>query len=145
MKTAGIVSKAVMYTILALSVLFIALSASEASPMADSSWTDVVVRWAYIVLGIGVVGAVLSAGMQAASDTRSLIVSLVVLAVVALYGLFLWNVCADGTPMNMIGYDGDENTYGWLKTADTSIFVCYTALIGAAIAIVTSEVMALLK
>ncbi len=144
MKTAELISKAAMLLIAALSVIFIALSASEAEPMADGSWTANIITWTVVVLVIGLGLAVISEALNAILDTKSLIKSVIALIGAAILIAIFWSL-ADGTPLNMIGYEGDQNTYGWLKIADTSIFTCYFALAVAAIAIVASEIINIFK
>lgn len=51
----------------------------------------------------------------------------------------------DGTPMHIIGYEGDENTSGWLKITDMLLRTSYILIVVAVIAIIASPFFKKLK
>ena len=77
-------------------------------------------------------------------DTKLLIkAGIVVAGLAALLGIF-WAL-ADGTPLNLVGYEGTDNTEFWLKVADTSIFTAYTAFGAAIVSILATEIYQMFK
>ncbi|MCQ2207208.1 MAG: hypothetical protein MJZ02_03195 [Paludibacteraceae bacterium] len=51
----------------------------------------------------------------------------------------------DGTPMHIIGYEGDENTSGWLKITDMLLRTAYILVVIAVLAIIASPIIKKLK
>jgi hypothetical protein len=52
---------------------------------------------------------------------------------------------ADTTPLNMVGYEGNQNTESWLAIADTGMFLAYIFFAVAALSILVTEVYNRLK
>lgn len=140
------ISRYVMYALLLISVIFILACATNdnISAMADGSATEMCINWTIAVFVIGIIAAVVAWVVDAFSDKKQLVKTGIAVAAAIVLLLILW-ACADGTPLNLIGYEGTENVPFWLKVADTGIFTCYIALIGAIGAIVVSEVLAFIK
>lgn len=137
-----------MIVLMVLSVVLMALSATEASSdavaAADGSWTGTVITWAIVVFAIGLIGAAASYVVGAFVDTSNLLKSaIVVVGAVVLVGI-CWAL-ADGTPLPLVGYEGSENVPFWLKIADTGLFLGYIAAIVAIVSIVVSEVVQLFR
>ncbi|MCQ2227562.1 MAG: hypothetical protein MJZ01_06625 [Bacteroidales bacterium] len=148
MKLIGYISQGVMIVLMVLSVVLMALSATEASSdavaAADGSWTGTVITWAIVVFAIGLIGAAASYVVGAFVDTSNLLKSaIVVVGAVVLVGI-CWAL-ADGTPLPLVGYEGSENVPFWLKIADTGLFLGYIAAIVAIVSIVVSEVVQLFR
>lgn len=144
MKTVGLIAKIAMIIIMALSILFIVGSAMEADPNAEGSMTGSVITWTLGVFVLGIAGAVVSGIVGAISDTSNLLKSIIVvigaLAVVAV----CWSL-ADGTPLDLKGYEGSENCSPWLQIADTGIFLFYVSAGVAVLAIICSEIYQLFR
>lgn len=137
-----------MVVLMVLSVLLMALSATEAGDDAiagaEGSWTGIVITWAVVVFAIGLIGAAASYVVGAIVDTSNLLKSAIVLVgAVVLVGV-LWSL-ADGTPLPLIGYEGSENVPVWLKIADTGLFLGYISAVVAVVSIIVSEVVQLFR
>ncbi len=144
MKVTGIVAKAAMYVIMVLSVILVASSALDVNPMADGSYTGVVISWTIGVLVLGIVGAIVSALAGVIGDSKALVKTLIGVAVAAIIVFVAWSL-SDSTPLLIPGYEGTDNAYPWLNIADTGIFIFYLAAGAAVLTIVASEVYNMFK
>lgn len=146
MKKIELISKIVEYIALIVGVVLVVASFTNtaADAVVDGSATDMAIVWTCILLGLGIVLAVASECISAASDTKSLIKAVVaVVAAVVVIGIF-WAL-SDDTPLNLIGYEGTQNEGNWLKVADTSLFTLYLCLGGAIVTIAVTEIYQLFK
>ncbi len=146
MKKIELISKIVEYIALIVGVVLVIASFTNTATDAvvDGSATDMAIVWTCILLGLGVVLAVASECISAASDTKSLIKAVVaVVAAVVVLGIF-WAL-SDDTPLNLIGYEGTQNEGNWLKVADTGLFTLYLSLGGTIVTIAATEIYQLFK
>ena len=140
----GLYTNIVMYVILAVTVILIALSATEESPMADGSWTGTIISWSKNLLIGSLVLIALSYVWSVVQDPSQLVKVLIgLVAGVALLGI-CWSM-ADDTPLKLIGYEGDQNQGNWLKIADVGVFLTYIGLGGALLAILFHEAVNVFK
>ena len=87
--------------------------------------------WMYGVLGLALVVTVLSALVQLImlfrDNLKSAIESLAI--IILFFGLFVVGyLLGDGTPLNIQGYDGTENTSFWNSVTDMWIYTTYIFL-----------------
>lgn len=143
----GFISKIAMYVLLAISVIFVALAfanSDAAVAMEDGSVVEWTLNWAKFMGIFAVVLVVIAEIINILQDTKLLIkAGIVVAGLAALLGIF-WAL-ADGTPLNLVGYEGTDNTEFWLKVADTSIFTAYTAFGAAIVSILATEIYQMFK
>lgn len=104
----------------------------------DGTAVDVLLRWAYILLGIALVAIILVGGVISAKNNPKFLVkaglTLVVIAVVTLIAYFL----ASGA--DPVGYTGAAVSAGTLKLTDTVLNLTYIAGAGAILAIIIGEI-----
>lgn len=148
MKLTGYISQGVMILLMIISVILMAASAMEASnDIADINGfanTGNVITWAIVVFAMALVGAILSYVIGAIVDTSNLLRTVIaVVGAIVLVGV-CWSL-ADGTPLPLVGYEGDENVPFWLKIADTGLFLGYIAAVVAVLSIIVSEVVQLFR
>ncbi len=148
MKLTGYISQSVMILLMVISVVLMALSATEASydianPEQFES-TGTVITWSIVLLAIAIIGAVLSYVIGAIVDTSNLLKTVIAVIGAAILVGVCWAL-ADGTPLPLIGYEGTENVPFWLKIADTGLFLGYISAVVAVVAIIVSEVIQLFR
>lgn len=146
MKKAELFAKIVEYVTLIIGlVLVIAAYTNTASEaLVDGSATDMSIIWTAILLFVAVLLAVVSTVLATASDTKSLVkMGIGLVAAVVIIGIF-WSI-SDDTPLNLVGYEGDQNQGAWLKVSDTGIFTTYLCLGGAVLSIVVTEIYQLFR
>ena len=101
------------------------------------NYTGAVLNVVYIFLGLAivatVVSAILSFVIKLKNDKRSAYTSMAMIVALTLLCGITYAI-GDGTPLNMPNYDGKENTEGYLKLADMSLYSIYTLFVLAAIA-----------
>lgn len=146
MKSIGLIGKVAMYVMMLVSIVLCVLSAQEgdAGAKADGSMTGVALIWSYIILGLGVVAAIVSAIFGAIINSGNILKSLIVVVACIALVLICWSL-SDSTPLKIIGYEGTENCEPWLNIADTSIFLFYFIGAAAVLAIIYSEVIKFFK
>lgn len=146
MKKAELFAKIVEYVTLIIGfVLVIAAYTNTASEaLVDGSATDMSIIWTAILLFVAVLLAVVSTVLATATDTKSLVkMGIGLVAAVVIIGIF-WSI-SDDTPLNLVGYEGDQNQGAWLKVSDTGIFTTYLCLGGAVLSIVVTEIYQLFR
>lgn len=144
MKVTSIIASAAMWIVIAVGLIFGAMSAMEVDPMVDGSWTGTAITWTGIVFGVGVVGAILSTLFGLLSDKKSVIKTVIAIVAAAALVFIAWSL-GDSTPLNMPGYEGSENVYPWLNIADAGIFLFYFAAGAAFLSIIVSEIYQMFK
>lgn len=146
MKKVELFAKIVEYVLLIIGlVLVIAAYTNTASEaLVDGSATDMSIIWTAILLGIGLVLAIASTVLATASDMKGLVkMGIGLVAAAIIIGIF-WSI-SDDTPLNLVGYEGDQNQGAWLKVSDTGIFTTYLCLGGAVVSIVVTEIYQLFR
>lgn len=146
MKQIEKITSIVMYILIAIDAVLIVLGFAfkDDNPLADGSFVDIALIWTIVLAGLGVVCALASEGFNAASDPKLLVSGgIKLVAVLAILGIF-WAI-GDETPLNLIGYEGDENHGTWLKVADMGLFTVYLALAAGVVSIVVSEIYQLFR
>lgn len=146
-----------LYFILAVSVVLLGIFYYKTSGLvlpekptfqeeidAYGSILDLFIGWAYVLIGIAVVAAIVPAVIQIVTQPKNAVKSLISVAVVAVFVLIAYSL-SDGTPMNLIGYEGSDNVPSMLKFADTLIFTTYFLLAGAIISIIYAEIAKVFK
>ena len=141
MKSIGFIGKIAMYAMMVISVVLCVLMV--ANDGEDSSVSTAII-WSYITLGLCLVAAVLSAVIGAFTNSGGLLKTIIVIVACAALVLICWSL-SDSTPLNIIGYEGDENCEPWLNIADTGLFLFYAIGLAAVLAIVYSEVIKFFK
>jgi hypothetical protein len=95
--------------------------------------TDIALMWAYILVVITLIAAIVFPLISVFSNTRALIRLIAVLAAAAILVVISYLVSSD-TPIDIIGYTGTDNSDpATLRMIDTVLFVTYM-LFGLALA-----------
>lgn len=146
MNLVGKIATSVMIVLMVISVGLILLGYYEGSVKAteDNSWNEIALIFTVAVFGIAIIGVLVAEIMAAMSDVKSVVKGIIVLVgVVALIGICY--AMADTTPLNMVGYEGNQNTESWLAIADTGMFLAYIFFAVAALSILVTEIYNRLK
>lgn len=146
MKQIEKITSIVMYVLLAIDAVLIILGFinKDNAPLEDGSFVDIAIIWTIVIAGIGILCALVSEAANAASDPKSLVKgAIAIVGVVVILGVF-WAL-GDDTPLQLVGYEGDENQGAWLKVSDMGIFTVYLTLAAGVISIVVSEVYNLFR
>lgn len=110
--------------------------------------TGLFLGYIYFLLGAAIVITLVTAVMTfiiklGGNNNKSLIM-LGGLGVLLLIMIICY-ATGDGTPMHIVGYEGDENTEGWLKMCDMFLRTSYILVTIAIIAIIASPFAKKLK
>jgi len=96
--------------------------------MWEPAQTDAVLFWLYILAGLTILVTLITAGYQFFSqlkhDPKGALMSLVgIILLIVLLGVTY--TIGDGTPLNLVGYEGTENVPFWLKITDMFLYTIY--------------------
>ena len=86
-----------------------------------------------------VVAAVFQFGAALKDSPANAIKSLLGLVLLVVVLVIAWAV-GDGTPMNILGYDGTDNVPFWLKLTDMFLYSIYILLFVTIVAIIASGI-----
>lgn len=103
-------------------------------------YTDELIWWAYILLGITIILALVFPIGRLLTNPKQAVKTLIAVVGICLLVLIAYSM-SDGTIMNLPGYDGPDNVEGTLKFADTILFTMYFLGIGAILAIIVTEII----
>ena len=103
-------------------------------------YTDELIWWAYILLGITIIAALVFPLGRLLTNPKQAVKTLIAVVGICLLVLIAYSM-SEGTIMNLPGYDGPDNVEGTLKFADTMLFTMYFLGIGAILAIIVTEIL----
>jgi len=88
--------------------------------------TDLALRWAYILLVLTALAAVVFPLINLVTNVKALLRTLMILAGAAVLVLVSYFVFSNGTPINIVGYSGTDNSDpGVLRMVGTSLYLTY--------------------
>ncbi|TLX74975.1 hypothetical protein E9993_11320 [Labilibacter sediminis] len=138
----------VLYALLAVTVVFTIMYFTGGDVPGEAYttpvYTDLILNWAKFLVvataGITILFEVVNVALNPKNAMRSL-VSIAVLIVIAFvsYGL------ADGTPLNLGGYEGSDNVPSMLKLAGAFLYGTYVLLGIVVVAILGTELSKVFK
>ena len=107
-------------------------------------YTSALLNWAYVLCGIAIVVSTAFPIVRLFTRPKQAVKSLVGLVGVAIVIIAAYSM-ADGTPMELKGYNGPDNVPSMLLLSDTIIYTMYFLLIGAVLAIFASDIYRRIK
>ena len=107
-------------------------------------YTGALLNWAYVLFGIAIIAAIIFPIARLFTRPKQAMKSFIGLLAVIIVVVIAYAM-ADGTPMNIPGYNGPDNVPSMLILSDTFIFTMYILFIGAILAILGTEIYRRLK
>lgn len=96
--------------------------------LTEPVFTDALLYWVYVLLGITILALLVFSLLGFANNFRhnkkSAINSLLILVVFTVLLIVTYSI-GDGTPLNIIGYEGPDNVKGMLKLTDMWLYSIY--------------------
>lgn len=109
----------------------------------DPVFTGLLINWIYALFIITVAVAVVFAILQFISllkeNFKSAIISLVVIVAFCAL-LFITYSLGDGTPLKLVGYDGEFNVPFWLKVTDMWLYTSYVLIVLIVISVIAGSI-----
>jgi len=102
-------------------------------------YTTAFLNWAYILLGIAILVALVFPIARLFTRPKQAMKSLFGVLGIAIVILIAYAL-ADGTPLNLIGYTGTDNVPSMLIFSDTILYTMYFLFAGALLAILGTEI-----
>ena len=147
------ISSAILYVLMGLCVVVIAFfyaggSVDPAADMQEPVYTDLMLYCMYALLGLGIVVtlgfSLYSFCLKLKDSPKDAIKQIVVIiGIVAIFAA-AW-MLGDDTPLNLPGYDGNQNVTFWLKLTDMFYYVAYLLLGTAIVSILGFNVKKMIK
>ncbi|MDR0982893.1 MAG: hypothetical protein LBM07_06605 [Culturomica sp.] len=107
-------------------------------------YTAAILDWAYILAAIAVIAALIFPIIRLFTRPKQAMKSLIgVLALVVICGIAY--LMSDGTPLNIVGYTGEDNVPSTLIYTDMLIYTIYLLFIVLVLALIGTEVYKRLK
>lgn len=103
-------------------------------------YTATLINWAYILFIVATIAAVIFPVIRLFTRPKEAMKSFIGLGAMIVIVLLAYSM-ADGTVMNIPGYDGADNVPSRLKFADMILFTTYIFSIGAVLAIAVTEII----
>lgn len=103
-------------------------------------YTASLLNWAYILFAVAVVAAVAFPVARLVTRPKQAMKSFIGLAALVVVVLIAYSL-ADGTPMDIIGYNGPDNVPSQLIFSDTIIYTMYILFGAAILAIISTELL----
>ncbi len=145
------ISQYILWGLMAISLVLVGIfffggfvEGTEGTSTAEPIITEVILRWAYILLIITLAIAVVFQLAFMVSNTKALKSTGIVLGIAAVLILISYFI-ADDTVLNLIQYTGPDNVPGTLKTVGTSLIFTYILGVLAIVAILYSAIANLFK
>jgi hypothetical protein len=108
--------------------------------------TDLALKWAYILLVLTALAAVVFPLINLVTNMKALLRTLMILAGAAVLVLISYFVFSNGTPINIVGYAGTDNSDpGVLRMVGTSLYLTYILFGVTILSILYSEIAKLFK
>ena len=111
--------------------------------MWQPAQTDALLYLMYALFGIAIAATVIAAVFQFGAALKdnpvSAIKSLLGLVLLVVVLIIAWAM-GSGTPMNILGYEGTDNVYFWLKLTDMFLYSIYILLFVTVVAIIVSGI-----
>ena len=108
--------------------------------------TDLALRWAYILLVLTALAAVIFPLINLVTNVKALLRTLMILAGAAVLVLISYFVFSNGVPINIVGYSGTDNSDpGVLRMVGTSLYLTYILFGVTILSILYSEIAKLFK
>ena len=117
-----------LISLLVLGIYYFGGVIDPAAEMVEPVYTGLLLNWVYAVFAVTIFTMVVFAIWNIASliqhDAKSAIMPIGVIAVSVAIFVIAYSI-GDGTPLNLVGYDGTDNTEFWLKLTDMWLFTTY--------------------
>ncbi|MBL7111723.1 MAG: hypothetical protein ISS19_07270 [Bacteroidales bacterium] len=145
------IASIVLWILLALSVVLFGIfyfgnfvPGTEGTPMEEPLITNKILLWAFILMILTLVVALVFPLIYIIMNPKSAIRLLIILAVIAVFVFIAYSLGSDEI-MNMPGYNGPDNVGSVLKKADTGLILTYILFIGALGSILYTEISKIFK
>ena len=149
------ITSIMLYTLMAISIILLIMfyKATSNIPVDTDfdtqmelygSTLDMFIGWAYILMGIAAVAAILFPIVRMFTRPKEAVKSLLSFAVVAVVVLIAYFL-ADDKVLHIVAYDGADNVPGTLKFAGTMLWSAYLLIFGVIASILYVEISKIFK
>lgn len=117
-----------LISLLVLGIYYFGGVVDPAAEMVEPVYTGLLLNWTYAVCAITIATLIFFGIWEIISlvqhDPKAAVMPIGVIAISAAVFIIAYTM-GDGTPLNLIGYDGGQNTEFWLKLTDMWLFTTY--------------------
>jgi hypothetical protein len=145
------IASIVLWILLALSVVLVGIfyfgnfvPGTEGTPMEEPLITNKILLWAFILLILAFIVALVFPLIYLILNPKNAIRPLIILAVIGVFVVISYFLASDEI-LNMPAYNGPDNVGPVLKKAGTGLILTYVLAIGALAAILYNEISKIFK
>lgn len=142
------ISSYVLYGLLTISLVLTGMmlfgGTNKSEALESPVFTDVILNWGKILIVGSIAIAFLIEIFNMVTRPTGAKKSLVSAGII-LFILMVSYILSDGTPMEILGYEGADNVPSMLKATDTGLFTFYLLMGIAVVAIIASEIWRIIK
>jgi len=124
------------------------ISPNTFEEMTDSSFSDLFIKWAYVLFAITaclvIVFSIINFAKNFKDAPKKAIRTLLVLVVLVAIFVVSWAL-GSADELRIVGYDGDQNVGFWAQFSDMIIYTAYTLVFATVIALVGSVIYSKVK
>ena len=121
-----------LISLLVLGIYYFGGVIDPAAEMVEPVYTGLLLNWTYAVCAITIVTLIFFGIWEIISlvqhDPKAAIMPIGIMAVSVAIFVIAYSM-GDGTPLNLVGYDGGQNTEFWLKLTDMWIWSTVVLLV----------------
>lgn len=130
-------------SVVVLAIFYFGGVSNPGEEVKDPTYTNLLLNWIYVLFALTIIATILFGIWQFLTQLKespkSAISSLI--AIVAFVALFLITYSiGNGTPLQLIGYDGEFNVPFWLKVTDMWLYSSYVLTVLIIIAVIVGSV-----
>lgn len=147
------ISSWALYIMLGITVIVAGLfyfggSIDPTAELVEPVFTDPLLYWMYALVIVAIICTlgfgIYQFAMKFKTHPREALNNVAVLVGFALILIVSWFL-GSGKELNIPGYEGPDNVYGWLKATDMLLYTIYFMLGAAILAIIASSVVKLIR
>lgn len=134
-------------SVVALAVFYFGGVSNPGEDTKNPVYTDLLLNWIYVLFIITVIATILFAIWQFVTllkdNPKAAISSLIAIVAFAAM-LFITYSIGNGTPLQLVGYEGEFNVSFWLKVTDMWLYSSYVLVVLIVIAVIAGSVKKIL-
>ena len=134
-------------SVVALALFYFGGVSNPGEETKDPVYTDLLLNWIYVLAIITVIATFVFAIWQFVTllkDNPKAAISSLIAVVAFAAMLFITYSIGSGTPLQLVGYEGDHNVSFWLKVTDMWLYSSYLLVILIVIAVIAGSIKKML-
>lgn len=131
-----------LISVVALAIFYFGGVSNPGEDTKNPVYTDLLLNWIYVLFIITVIATILFAIWQFVTllkDNPKAAISSLIAIVAFVAMLFITYSIGNGTPLHLVGYEGEFNVSFWLKVTDMWLYSSYVLVVLIVIAVIAGS------